>query len=87
MSEIKTPVRQGGFDQLVLFDKDGKYLCKISDCSEETAAEITTALNSLPALVEALRAACEFWYDDMPNPSKEAIMLHDTVTVLLKGAE
>jgi hypothetical protein len=44
-------------------------------------------LNSLPALVEALRAACEFWYDDMPNPSKEAIMLHDTVTVLLKGAE
>jgi hypothetical protein len=54
---IKTPVRHGSFDQLVLFDNDGKYLCKISDCSEETAAKIVTALNSLPALVEALRAA------------------------------
>jgi hypothetical protein len=60
---IKTPVRHGSFDQLVLFDNDGKYLCKISDCSEETAAKIVTALNSLPALVEALRAARSGLYD------------------------
>jgi hypothetical protein len=41
-------------------------------------------LNSLPALVEALKAACEFWYDDMPNPSDDAIELHDKVVKLLK---
>jgi hypothetical protein len=31
-----------------------------------------------------VRAACEFWYDDMPNPSDDAIELHDKVVKLLK---
>jgi hypothetical protein len=82
---IKTPVRHGAVNLANIYDDDGIYVAEAKDV--ETAACVITNLNSLPALVEALKAACEFWYDDMPNPSKEAIMLHDTVTVLLKGAE
>lgn len=61
MSEIKTPVRHGSADRWTIFDANGEHVLDswaTSDMrGEQVAAAVVTALNSLAALVEALRAA------------------------------
>jgi hypothetical protein len=73
MSEIKLPAKYNA--GMGYMDANDAWL---------GPSQIVPALNSLPALVEALELAKAFWYDDMPNPSDDAIELHDKVVKLLK---
>jgi hypothetical protein len=84
---IKTPVGQYRDFRHEIFDGEHEFVCTC--LNEQIAKEITTALNSLPSLVEALKEARELiepiatnWSDDARVQAAKAI---EVINEALKG--